>query len=168
MNVTIPCPCPPKSDGGTRHTQDTVTLRETLDFRTVGAIRNAVLILPGEDRADQAYVLAILTEAYVLAGIEAWSLVDAKGKPVPVDRGAIRTFLAEHPELGVPIGDAADELYQQRYMAPLLWTSQTSSPDTPTDESTSAGNGSSETPPRPLRRSSTTTSRTADTEQISA
>ena len=80
--VEIACVCP-----GTPHERDTVNLREVMDFVHGKALRYRVQLLEEDERADSALVLATLTEGYLLYGIESWTLVDADGKPLPVDAG---------------------------------------------------------------------------------
>ena len=71
MNVVIPCPCPPKSDGQPRHAHDTVTFRDRLDFRGGMVIRKAITMLKVEDpESGAAEVLAAMSEHYMLEGIE--------------------------------------------------------------------------------------------------
>ena len=90
MDVQIVCPCPAK-DGAPRHVSDTVTLRETLDFRAATTIRNSIAFAKAEDPdLSSAEMLAILTEGYLLFGIEAWSLTDEKNKAVPATKPEIR------------------------------------------------------------------------------
>jgi len=161
--VEIACVCP-----GTPHERDTVNLREVMDFVHGKALRYRVQLLEEDERADSALVLATLTEGYLLYGIESWTLVDDAGKPLPVDAATIRSALLSRPEEADVVSDRADELYAEAVMLPLLRRAQTSSPPTPTDESTSATNGSE--PPRPLllRQSSTSTTPTDGTVEISA
>ncbi len=164
--MIITCICPPKGDA-TRHPDgDTINLRDKLDFRAVATIRWAIAIAQETDPdASLAEQFGIITEHYVLEGVESWSLVDDKGKPVEVTKKEIRERLLPHPQAQL-IGDAAEALYQA-VMLPLLRGESMSSPPTPTTESTSPTTGSSEKAPRPLRRSSTSTSRTAATETTS-
>lgn len=167
MDVTIPCPCPPRADGATWHERDTVILRDTLDFRSVTVIRKAIQIVRAEDEeAGAAEILAALTEHYVLSGIEAWTLVDERGKPVEVSKPAIRARLLPHFEAAATVADAADDLYAPLVLLPLLARAQTSSPPMPTDVSTSARTSGPSKRPRPSRPSSTTTTRTDGTGTI--
>jgi len=157
MNVDIPCVCG-------RHETDSVTLRETLDFRSAIAIRNAAIVLRTEDPdASVAEILATLSEQYLLFGVESWTLADAKGKPLPVSRAAIREHLLSRPDVAVIVADAADGLYAEAVVLPLLVRASTSSPPRPTDGSTSAPTGSETPRPKPSKRSSITTSPTAAT-----
>lgn len=164
--MNIPCICPPK-DGAPRHPDgDEITLRPALAFRQALAVRNSVgLLYATEPDAEMADVLAVLTEGYLLNGIESWTLDD--GKPIPVNNRTIREHLLSHVDIAMTIGDAADELYSEAVMSPLLAKASTLSPPTPTDESTSRTTGSSTTPRKQSKRSSITTIPTADTEMTS-
>jgi hypothetical protein len=161
--ASIDCICPPTADGGTRHPAgDTVTLRERLDFRSGLTARNAFLVAKAEDPdISTAEVLAVLTETYLLVGIESWTITDARGRPLPVSRAAVRAMIDEHPDAATVIGDEADGLYTEAVVGPLVARAQTSSPAMPTAGSTSATNGSPPTRPKRSRRSSTTTTPTA-------
>jgi hypothetical protein len=164
VNVTIPCPCPPTGTGSP-HDTDTVTLRDRLDFRSGVTIRKALGVLYTDDPdAGFADVLGILTEQYLLLGIDSWTLVDAKGEKVEVTKPAIRAFNEAHPETAMDIGNEADVLYREQVLLPLLTRGSTPSPGSPTDESTSATDGTNPTPPTPSRPSLITTSQTADIE----
>lgn len=167
--VRIDCICPLRAGGEVRHPDgDTVTLRERLDFRAALTARNTITWLKNEDPdAGVAEILAALTETYLLVGIESWSLVDAKGKPVEVSKAAIRDLLANHPDGAMQVGDAADALYTEAVLLPLLARAATSSPPTPTGASTSASPPSSTKPPKPSRPSSITTTPTDATETTS-
>jgi hypothetical protein len=155
VNVTIPCPCPPKADGTARHEQDTVTLADTLDFRTRVTLRQSIRLAGGEE-ATEGEMLAALTEAYLLHCITGWTVVDAKGKALSASRANIREVLMGESDIGLVVADAADELYSSRVLIPLLVGVSTSSPGSPTVPSISPkSNGP--TPPKPSKPSSTTT-----------
>jgi len=133
-------------------------LRERLDFRAALTARNTMVLLKEEDPdVSSAEILAALTETYLVLGVESWSLVDAKGKPLPVSKAAIREVLLTKPDIAMEVGDAADALYSAAVILPLLARAQTSSPPTPTTESTSAKTPSLPKPPKPSKRSSITT-----------
>jgi hypothetical protein len=161
MDVTIACLCPPKADGAARHEADTVTLPEVLDFRTTLTIRQTIRFeVASGVRAGESMTLAEMTalmaEAYLLHCISAWSLVDDKGKPVPVSQTAVRERLLLNYEAAEKVGDAADALYSDKVVLPLLTGASSSSSPTPTKRRTSrTTNGS--TPRKPSKRSSTTT-----------
>lgn len=165
--MDIPCICPVKPDGAVRHADgDRIELRERLDFRSSLAAQNTVFVLKAEDPdASSADILAALTESYLLSGVESWSVVDEKGKPVEPTRTAIRERLLTRLDVALIVAERADELYRDAVIAPLVRAASTSSRSTPTDESISAINGS----PGPSRsrssRSSTITTLTDDTEE---
>jgi hypothetical protein len=153
MDVTIDCGCPPK-DGQPRHSSDTVTLHEPI----LPIIRRALLYdlsLLG-DGASVGDQLALLSEGYVLRCIDAWTLVDDKGKPVPPSRDNIRTLLLERPDYGDPVAKAADDLYSEAVLLPLLLGASTSSSAGRTGRSTSpATNGQTPHKKRSTRSSIT-------------
>jgi hypothetical protein len=162
--MDINCICPPKADGTPRHDHDTITLREKMDFRSSIAIRNALALESGDDGAiDMADILAILTERFILYGVQSWTVVDAKNQPVPVSREAITRLILSDIELATDIGDAADARYRDAVMLPLLQRGQTSSPSTPTNGSTSRRTGRSTTPRKRSSPSSITAIPTAGT-----
>ncbi len=174
MDVSIRCVCPLKADEVRHPDGDTVTLRDTLGFVATQTARNAVILAKGEALDEGiplggALALALLTEQYLLLGIESWTLVDEKGKPVPVTRGSIRAFFddEDHDDVATVVSDACDLLYAKKVMLPLLQTASTSSPVTPT-ASTSPTRGNGATPRRKRSsRSLTTTTPTDDIETTS-
>ena len=167
MDVPIRCVCPPKADGSPRHEGDTITLRDTLGFVQTQTARNAALLLradAGEDGIDPAEVLAVLTEQYVLQGVERWTLVGEDGKALPVTRGTLRARLLENDDVDdvrTLIADEADGLYARKVMLPLLQTASSSSQPTPTTSSTSPTPGSGTEPKDPSSPSSISTIPTA-------
>lgn len=183
MDVRITCACPLKG-GAVRHPDgDTVVLRDKLSFHEALTIRKAVAL--ARDGADETHerglaaeVLATLSEFYVLMGVESWTITTEgeKGKvvPLPVTKASIRAVLLESPDVDLVI-DAADALYNQAILLPLLNRASQSSPSTPTpseddDSSTSQTPSTTDlpkTPPKPSRPSSTSTTRTVGTETTS-
>jgi hypothetical protein len=162
--MNVPCLCPPMGDALRHPDGDEITLREKLDFHAAVTVRNSIAVLSSEDgETSVAEVLAVLTENYLLFGIESWTLVDAKGKPVPVSKQSIRELLLSHPDVAMDVGDEADALYAESVMLPLLARAQRSLPPTPTDESTSPTTGSSTTRPKRSKPSSISTIPTAGT-----
>lgn len=134
MNVTIGCRC-----ASAPHEHDTVTLRETLSPRDAMAISKDISVLRLDDpEASVGDILAVLTEGYILRGVEAWSLIDEAGEPLPVTKTAIRDRILSDLETASTVGDVADELYAEAVMLPLLRMASTSSSATPTAPSTSA------------------------------
>ncbi len=170
MQVEIPCPCPPKADGTPRHDTDKVTLPEVLDFRTTLTVRQEIrLAVQGAAATGEglsvAEMTALLIESYLLHCISAWTLSD--GKPIEITKPAIREFLLSNQESAEIVGNAADDLYTEKVVLPLLSPGSSSSPSTPTPGSTSAtnGHGRKRTPSRP---SSTTSSPTVVTGPMAA
>jgi hypothetical protein len=162
----IECICPAKPDGSKRHPDgDTVTLREALDFTGALAVRNVLRLK--EDGDTVGDILAALTHAYLVHGIESWTLVDAEGKPIPVDRDAVRTHLLVHPLVAMDVGDEAEELYTQAVVTPLVEAASKSSSDTPIETSTSQPKDSSTPHPTPSSPSLTSTSQTDSTDATS-
>jgi hypothetical protein len=167
MDIPIPCLCRIED----KHAGDSVTLRTKLGLFEAASIRNAILIFKEADpKATAGDVLAVMTEANVLAGIESWTLreLDDKGKVVPitVTRQAIRDLVLSNIEVAMQIGDAAYELYED-VMLPLLRRAFKLSPDSPTTESTSPTNGSPPKSRKRSKRSSISTIPTAVTEATS-
>lgn len=162
MNVSIPCLCPPRGTGEVRHPDgDTVVLQDPLDFRKMVTVRKAIVWMRQEDpEASVPEILGMLTEAYLLHCIDSWTLVDDKGRPVPPSKAEIRARLLP-TEAAMVIGDAADELYTERVVLPLLVPASNSSRPSPTAGSTSASNG---THPKPSKPSSISTTPMAGTE----
>jgi hypothetical protein len=167
-SVTIDCVCPPKDDA-VRHSEgDTVGLRDKLGFRDATAIRNGLLVLRSEDPdADVAEIAAVRTEGYSLHGVESWSITDAKGKPLPVDRGAIRRVLLSDPSAAWAVGEAADTLYSDAVTAPLVKRAQGSSPPTSDDAPTSPTTDGSDESPTPSKLSLTSITPTDATAKTS-
>ena len=153
--VTVACLCPPNAAGEVRHPAgDEITLREHLDFRAALTARNMMMLVKTEDPdATVADILAALTETYLLVGIESWSLVDGKNKPIEVTKAAIREHLFSRTDIAMEVGNAADGLYSQAVIGPLVALASKSSPTTPTDRSTSVTKPSS-SPRKPSRPSS--------------
>lgn len=143
-DVTVTCLCPPD---GTRHPDgEVVTFRETIDFRTASIARKSVEWLRYEDpEADVPEVLAVLSEFYLLHCIERWTIRDAKGKPVEVSKAAVREYVLPNATAAFDLAEAADELYQEVILLPLVARASKSSPPTLTNGSTS--------PPKPSGRS---------------
>lgn len=109
----------------------TVTLYDRLDFHRATTVTKAVAFIEQEDPAIRpAEVLATLSEFYVLMGVESWTL------GYPVTAANIRAHLLTHAEVGLVV-EAADALYQEQILLPLLARARNSSPPSQTDASTS-------------------------------
>lgn len=160
MDVTIPCVCP-----GTPHDEDVVTLKDRLSFHEATAIRKGIrLATDDDDPMATEERLARAVEGYILQGIAAWTLVDERGKRLPVSRVAIAEHILAHDEAAFLVGEAADPLYAGAVVLPLLRRASSSSPSTPTASSTSPTNGGRPTPlPKRSSRSSTTSTPTGGT-----
>jgi hypothetical protein len=157
MEVKIPCVCG-------NHDEDTITLREKLGFVEASAIRNGIAIRRAEsgDDLETGEILAILTEGYILYGVESWSIKE------PVTRANIRRLILANWEAASVLADAADEAYSSAVMLPLLARASTSSRPTPTNGSTSPSPSSPTPPPKPSKRSSISTIPTDDTATITS
>ena len=157
MDVQIECRCPG------HHGQDTITFFDRLDFRRATVIAKAIMFVDATDPvARSAEVLAILSEFYILYGIESWTLVGPDRKLLDVNAESVRSELLEsgHPDVGLLV-DKADELYQEQILLPLVKRVASSSPPTPTDELTSPTPLSSQPKaPKQSKRSSTSASLT--------
>ena len=168
MDVTIPCPCPPKDDGP-RHESDTVTLRDVLDFHRATSITNGTQFIDNDDPDSRAAeVLAALSEGYVLHGIERWTLRDASNKPLEPSKSAIRKYILNRPDIYPPVVEAADGLYHEAVLLPLVARASNSSPTSSTTGSTSPKRGGGAKRPGPSKRSSISTIPTGDTEMTSS
>lgn len=166
--MDIRCICPPKADGTPRHDHDTITLRERMDFRSSIAIRNALALDTAEGgELDMADVLAMLTERFIRYGIESWTIVDDKGKAIPVSQASIASLIISDIDLATDIGDVADDLYREAVLLPLVGRGSKSSPVTPTSGSTPAKTPRSTRRRKPSSPSSTSTTRTGGIATIS-
>lgn len=138
MEVTIDCICPPK-DGERRHGQDTIILPDTLDFTRTITVRQAIRVATRRDPEglSLAELTAVMAEAYLLHSIDAWTLVDGHGEPLPVTKANVREYLLSNPDIAEEVGNACDEAYSEKVVFPLLYRAPTSSPPTPMPEPTS-------------------------------
>jgi hypothetical protein len=160
MDVKISCACP--SDGQARHPDgDTVTLAAKLDWSTAVLLQKSIQVnaLGGTTTAD---VMAMITQFYVRHCIEAWTLVDAKGKELPVTPDAIAGQIEANLEAAFIIGDAADDLYRDTAL-PLVTRAFASLRPTPTTGPTSPKTSGSPKPRKRSKRSSTSTTPTVVT-----
>jgi hypothetical protein len=113
-----------------------------------------------QEAAETPEIMAALTETYLLLGIASWSVVDAKGKAVEPNKATIREYLLSRPDTAMTVGDAADALYSDAVLLPLVSRVSNSSPATSTNGSMSRTNGSAPKAPKRSKRSSTTTTPT--------
>lgn len=146
-DITVTCLCPPD---GSRHPEgEVVTFRDTLDFRTASIARKSIAWQKNEDPdADVPEVLAMLSEFFLLHCISSWTLRDAKGKAIEVNKANVREYVLPRDQIAFQLADFADDLYTERLLLPLAETAPSSSPPTPTNGSTSATKASG---PRPTR-----------------
>jgi hypothetical protein len=132
--------------------------------------------LPAEAIPD---LMAAISMHEILRGVERWSGEAFSGKPVT--RQNIHELILDDPDRSTVVGSMADKLYQDQVIGPLVTLAASSSPPSPTDEPTSAPNGSSSTleesangstpSPKPRKRSkpsSTTSIQTDSIEMTSA
>ncbi len=167
MDVTIKCICPPKADGEPRHDQDTITFRDSFTYREAVALQKDMAMAGSDDDATVGDSLAALTEGYMLRGISAWSLVDARGKAIEPNATAIKGWLLSNMTVAMDVSAAAEELYNPQVLLPLVNRVSNSSDTGPTDDSTSAPTVSAKKLRKPSKPSSISTSPTADTETTS-
>lgn len=168
--ITVACLCDPNEShppNESRHLAgDVVRFRETIDFRTAAIARKSIAWLKSEDPdAGVPEILAMLSEFYLLHCIESWTLCDAKGKGLEVNKANVRAYVLAKSDVAFTLADFADDLYTEQVLLPLVATVRSSSPPTPTGASTSATNGSGGSPKR-SRRSSTASTPTVATAPI--
>lgn len=168
MDVTIPCPCPPKADGAPRHESDTVVLRATMDFPTAVLLQKTVTAkivreigvadAAGKStfRLTEPDVMALITSFCVRNCIEGWTLVDEKGKARPVTAENIEAHLESNLDAALAVADAADEAYSG-LMLPLVMRVFSSFRSTPTTPRTSPKTSGSPKRRKPSKPSSIST-----------
>jgi hypothetical protein len=158
MDVQIACICPPKADGAPRHERDTVTLPDVLDFRRTITVQQTIALRLDGIGATLPEITGVLMETYVLHCIDAWSVLDAEGKPVPPTKAEIAARLLPRFDEAEKVADAADDLYTDTVALPLVMRAVRSLLPTSTDGSTSPSNGSGGKRRKRSRPSSTTSS----------
>lgn len=161
--VVVACPCP-----GTPHESDTVELREKLDLASGIAVQR--LIIDANQAGTglgAAELTGLLSEGYLLYGVESWSFVGEQGHPVPVTKDTIRSVLLSDFTLAAPVAEAADDLYMSAVILPLVNRAVSSSLTTPINGSTSHRPLGTRSRPKRSKPSSTSTSRTDATEETS-
>ncbi len=163
MDVQIACTCPPKAGGEPRHDSDTVTLHEPI----LPVVRRALIydlgLLPDDATAGDR--LAMLSEGYILRCIDAWTLwgdvEDEKGRtklgPLPPSRDNIRLRILGNDRAFDVLAKAADDLYSEAVLLPLLLWASSSLSDGPTNGSTSPAKNGATHPRKRSRPSSTST-----------
>lgn len=172
MTVHVECLCPLTPGGEVRHpTGDNIELKVPLDFRSAATMQHSINVLRltrGDDvQLPIEEILGVLTESYLRFGIRSWTLVDPAGKPIPVTPTTVDMYLMPNLTAAALVGDEADAVFSEVILLPLVKRASTSSPDTPTTDSTSAPTGSPIEAPTPLRPSSTSTIPTDDIDTTS-
>jgi hypothetical protein len=176
VEVQIPCICPSKP-----HEQDSVFLRPRLGLAGGVALQSLFKELFEESVKHKNFnsgkLSGLLTEGYLLNGIESWTLVDEAGKDLPLTDENISDKLLSDFEIASPIADKADDLYYDAVLAPLVERLNNFSTTLQTKRSTSATKRSraktarprsrstspSSKPLTPLKQSSTSTTQTDST-----
>jgi hypothetical protein len=140
------CRCP-----GAPHPEDWVELHPQATF-PMGTAVMAAIRAAGEDNIT---LQGLMGQAYVLFGIKAWSFVGPDGDPIPVNHTT-----REWPQLvvsllpwahgGAELVDAADDLYSEDILRPLMGRTSKQSQAGQMDGSTSATQHTSQ----PLRERS--------------
>lgn len=148
MDVTIACICAQPT-----HETDTVTLADVLDFRATLTVRQEIRFAVSSAREagevlSLAEMTAIMTESYLLHAITAWTVKDERGKPLAISKSAIRDRLLANYEEAEKVGDAADTLYSETVVLPLLTGASKSSPPTPTPPKSSTSAPTNGSTPR--------------------
>jgi hypothetical protein len=142
-----------------------VGLRDKLGLAAGIEIQATVRGLIGQ---PDAVIVAALVEAYVRHGIESWTFTDEDGAPVPVTPETIQSMVLDDFTLATPVAEAADALYEDAVLGPLVRAAANSSPTTPTESSTSPMDSGSDENPTQSSPSSTSDSPTDDTETTSS
>jgi hypothetical protein len=145
-----------------------VELREKLDLRSGMAVQRLIIEANAAGRGlGAAELTGILSEGYLLFGVEAWSFVGDQGMPLPVTQETIRSVLLADFSIAAPVAEAADGLYMGPVILPLVNRAKNSSPSTLTNGSTSPRPRGTPKNPKRSKRSSTTTTLTDVTEETS-
>lgn len=172
MEASFRCVCPPKADGQARHDTDTAVFRDRLDFVAGQAISKQIGLAKADDPDMSAgEILALMSLDYILHGLQSWTLVDEKNKPITPTRSVLRAFLNDHYEAATVMVEVVDDLYQEQVLLPLLRRASMLSQQSPTPEPTSASpetSGSSSMSQKRSKHSLTSTTQTDDTGTISS
>jgi hypothetical protein len=164
VEVRVGCPCPghPHPDG------DTVRLRPRLSLRAGTTIQRLIIDANQRKGIDQAELVGVLAEAYLLHGVESWTFVDDRDSPVVVTPEAIRAILLSDFALSAELADTADDLYNAAVILPLVNRASRSSPTSQTGGSTSRPSAGTPRSRKRPKRSSTSTTPTGDIETTSS
>lgn len=175
MDVKIECICPPKADGEPRHEQDTVTLPEILGFREVRVIRQAIRLAFGGTRPSLAELSGLMSEQVVLHCIAAWTCehdVTEKGRShteqLPLTRDSIETYLLPNYDAAEAVASAAEALYSEKVVLPLMVGASRSSKPSPINRPTSRRKSGSTSRSKRSKPSSITTTPMAVTGPMAA
>lgn len=162
--VVVRCTC----QGAPHQTGDRFKLFDPLPFPKAILARQSVAALFADDeQPSEAEMTATLMEVFLLHCVQAWNRTDAKRKALPLSRANLRTFMDENPVEAAVVADAANDLYIDKVVLPLLQAALRSSQPTPTEPSTSARTGSRSKSRKPSSPSSTTNTLTDVTEPTS-
>lgn len=136
VTVVLPggCQCPSGP-----HRQDEVYLLPRLSFDGGADAESVVREWAGKSDVH-AFTIA-LSRSYLRQQVAGWNLVDADGAPVPYSADALLSDF----DTARAVADAADELYSERLLAPLVAAVSKSSPGGATAPSTSARTPSAST-----------------------
>ena len=138
------CPGSPHPDG------DVVYLRPRLDY---AGGSEAIAVMQAASGSVEELARA-LVPVYIRHGATGWNLLDADGFDVPFD---VEVLLSDW-NVAYEVGEAADTLYSEAVLRPLLQRASSSSPPTPINGSTSRKRGGRASRPKPSLPSSTGTS----------
>jgi hypothetical protein len=156
------CQCP-----GTPHENgDEVHLRKRLGLAAGVQLQRRV-VDANANSEDTDVLAGKLAEAYIRVGVVAWNLTDEAGKPVPVNQDTLQTHLLDDFARSIEVADAADGIYMDTVLGPLVKRVAESSRSTTTNGSTSPTANGAHKPQKQSKRSSTSTTQTDATETTS-
>jgi hypothetical protein len=129
-NVTVPlgpcgCPSTPHADG------DEAYLLPRLTF--AGGAAGEALIGSALTKGDEEAIASALVQVYIRHQVTGWNLTGEDGAPVPWDPD----LLLSDWTMSRVVGEAADDLYSEALLAPLLASVSKSSQGGQTAPSTS-------------------------------
>jgi hypothetical protein len=118
---------------GGAHTTDTVTLAPEASM-TLGLRANGAIAAAG---SDASRLESMLARVFIDEGITGWTFVDEDGDPEPITHESIERLLP-WGRGGAEVSEAANDLYSEAVLGPLVRRSQNTRQHGPTDASTSA------------------------------
>lgn len=133
------CPCP-----GRPHLEEKITLDPELTL----PVASAALVAIGNAEATVSAQQAAIMAAYLPASIREWTFTDENQKPVPITRENLERFVPWDAG-GLELSEAADALYSERLMRPLVARMLKASQSSPTPPETPPSLLSGFTPPEP-------------------